>query len=139
MMDSKIEGLHTTGSTALGPALAISAGIIADSPMSEVILCTDGEPNVGIGSLSGSRRQGGAEFYRRVNFDIVMCNLYILSIIYPMTDVLYYFVFSNDLFSNDFFKIANVHTPLNIYLHMSRDIRNGFLHMRKQRRRSASR
>ena len=75
MMDSKIEGLHTTGSTALGPALAISAGIVADSPMSEVILCTDGEPNVGIGSLSGSRRQGGADFYKRVKFDIVLCNL----------------------------------------------------------------
>lgn len=68
-MDAKIEGLHTTGSTALGPALAISAGIIADSPMSEVILCTDGEPNVGVGSLTGSRRGGGAEFYKTVNIE----------------------------------------------------------------------
>ena len=75
-MDSKIEALHTTGSTALGPALAISAGMIADSPMSEVILCTDGEPNVGIGSLSGSRRRGGADFYKRVNFDVVLCIFY---------------------------------------------------------------
>ena len=66
-MDAKIEGLHTTGSTALGPALAISAGIIADSPMSEVILCTDGEPNVGVGSLTGSHGGGGAEFFKRVN------------------------------------------------------------------------
>ena len=67
MMDEKIEGLHTTGSTALGPALTISAGIIADSPMSEVILCTDGEPNCGIGSLNGARRDAGAAFYKRVN------------------------------------------------------------------------
>ena len=66
-MDSKIEGLHTTGSTALGPALAISAGMIAEAPMSEVILCTDGEPNVGIGTLSGSRRNAGSEFYKTVN------------------------------------------------------------------------
>ena len=67
-MDSKIEGLHTTGSTALGPALAISAGMIAEAPMSEVILCTDGEPNVGIGTLSGSRRNAGSEFYKTVIF-----------------------------------------------------------------------
>ena len=71
-MDTKIEELQTIDSTALGPALAISAGIIADSPMSEVILCTDGEPKVGVGTLSGSRRQGGADFYKRVNTGIFL-------------------------------------------------------------------
>lgn len=69
-MDAKIGALHTAGSTALGPALAISAGIISNIPMSEVILCTDGEPNQGIGSLNGSRRQAGAEFYKTVHIDV---------------------------------------------------------------------
>lgn len=51
----KIEGLTTQGSTALGPALVISAGIISAIPQSEVVLCTDGQPNVGIGKLSGNQ------------------------------------------------------------------------------------
>ena len=68
-MDTKIKGLHDAGGTALGPALAISAGIIADSPMSEVILCTDGEPNEGVGTLG---EQGGADFYKRVNTGIFL-------------------------------------------------------------------
>ena len=66
-MDSKIEGLHEGGGTALGPALAISAGIISEAPMSEVILCTDGEPNVGIGLLSGGGSNAGSDFYKTVN------------------------------------------------------------------------
>ena len=62
-IDLKIEQLRTEGCTALGPALAISAGIIADRPMSEVILCTDGEPNTGVGSLPD---RTGISFYDRV-------------------------------------------------------------------------
>ncbi|KAH3859158.1 circularly permutated Ras protein 1-like [Dreissena polymorpha] len=61
-IDAKIDHLVTEGSTALGPALAISAGIIADIPHSEVVLCTDGEPNVGIGQPS----RDGSDFYRRI-------------------------------------------------------------------------
>jgi Mg-chelatase subunit ChlD len=63
-LDQKINGLHTQGYTALGPALAISAGMISGIPQSEVVLCTDGQPNIGIGSLNG---QEGQEFYKRVN------------------------------------------------------------------------
>ncbi|WAR18290.1 CPAS1-like protein [Mya arenaria] len=59
----KINALSTQGSTALGPALAISAGIISGLPESEVVLCTDGEPNVGIGLLGGD---DPAEFYKRI-------------------------------------------------------------------------
>lgn len=60
-LDRKIGDLNTTGSTALGPALAISAGVISDIPESEVILCTDGAPNVGIGRIPAD-----AEFYKTV-------------------------------------------------------------------------
>lgn len=63
-LDTKISNLRTEGCTALGPALAVSAGIIANEPLSEVILCTDGEPNSGIGSLNNSGE--GREFYKKI-------------------------------------------------------------------------
>jgi len=47
----KIAKLEEEGSTALGPALFIGVGIASQQPCSEVILCTDGLPNVGIGDL----------------------------------------------------------------------------------------
>ncbi|XP_052769779.1 circularly permutated Ras protein 1-like [Mya arenaria] len=62
-IDEKINALSIQGSTALGPALAISAGIISGLPESEVVLCTDGEPNVGIGLFGGD---DPAEFYKRI-------------------------------------------------------------------------
>lgn len=46
-----LRGLSTNGRTALGPALAISVGMVSGIPYSEIVLCTDGEPNVGIGSM----------------------------------------------------------------------------------------
>ena len=55
--------MFTEGCTALGPALAISAGLIAASPLSEVVLCTDGEPNVGVGNLD---YEHGKDFYKKV-------------------------------------------------------------------------
>lgn len=64
-LDVKVDNLRTEGCTALGPALAISAGIIASSPLSEVILCTDGEPNTGIGDLDSSP-DVGRQFYKKV-------------------------------------------------------------------------
>ncbi|KAL3873143.1 hypothetical protein ACJMK2_036297 [Sinanodonta woodiana] len=60
---SKLNDLMTTGSTALGPALAISAGIISDIPGSEVILCTDGQPNCGIGKIEIGET---TDFYKRI-------------------------------------------------------------------------
>ena len=64
-IDNRLDVIRTTGSTALGPALTICAGMIADKPMSEIVLCTDGEPNTGIGDLS---RGGGEQFYTQVCF-----------------------------------------------------------------------
>lgn len=71
-LDSKIGGLSTQGSTALGPALAISAGIISEIPHSEVVLCTDGQPNAGVGRIS---ENSSGEFYTRVIIDSFFSNL----------------------------------------------------------------
>lgn len=69
-LDAKIELLRTEGCTALGPALAISAGIIAASPLSEVVLCTDGEPNTGVGNLDTA---AGELFYKKVKMLLHVC------------------------------------------------------------------
>jgi hypothetical protein len=41
------------GATALGPALAVAVGIASQQVRSEIILCSDGIPNIGLGSLDG--------------------------------------------------------------------------------------
>ena len=61
-----MKSLATGGSTALGPALSLCVGIASNFPASEVILCTDGVSNVGVGNLeSGSA--AGQEFYTSVS------------------------------------------------------------------------
>jgi hypothetical protein len=58
-----VESIHTRGSTALGPALLASIQVAGESGLpAEIILCSDGEPNEGIGS-SGSLN---AETYERI-------------------------------------------------------------------------
>ena len=61
-----IEDLQPNGITSLGPGLAVSLGLVALHPGSEVILCTDGMPNSGLGSL-GDSSVAGKEFYLEVN------------------------------------------------------------------------
>ncbi|XP_005100963.1 circularly permutated Ras protein 1 isoform X2 [Aplysia californica] len=65
-IDAAVKALYTTGCTALGPALSICAGFVSKIPGSEIVLCTDGEPNVGVGSLNRSQNQDGVEFYQMV-------------------------------------------------------------------------
>ena len=43
--------MRARGGTALGPALLIATTMAAKIPGSKVIMCTDGEANLGIGSL----------------------------------------------------------------------------------------
>ncbi|KAI6649811.1 hypothetical protein LOD99_6600 [Oopsacas minuta] len=50
------------GGTALGPGLATSVGISRKFPGAEVIICTDGEPNSGVGSLN-TGGAGDVQFY----------------------------------------------------------------------------
>ncbi|KAL8583824.1 hypothetical protein ACOMHN_040293 [Nucella lapillus] len=63
-LDVAVKGLRTGGCTALGPALAICAGFVSEVPGSEIVLCTDGMPNVGIGSLESSLADPA--FYRQI-------------------------------------------------------------------------
>ena len=46
-----IKSLRTEGSTALGPALVFSIGYLSRYNGSQIILCTDGEANIGMGSV----------------------------------------------------------------------------------------
>ena len=63
-----MQGLRTKGCTALGPALTLSVALASDRSLSsEIILCTDGVPNTGVGSLSGRRDTTG--FYSTVSID----------------------------------------------------------------------
>ena len=66
-----MQGLHTRTGTALGPALALSVALASDRTLSsEIILCTDGVPNAGVGSLSGRRDTTG--FYSTVSLDCIV-------------------------------------------------------------------
>lgn len=60
----KVQHLETGGTTALGPALALCVGMASNFPSAEVILCTDGVSNVGVGNLEGGRSDSG--FYSTV-------------------------------------------------------------------------
>ena len=68
-LKTQVSDLRTAGSTALGPALCVCVGLLAKEPGSEIVLCTDGQPNVGVGSFGYSSRGDNPEaisFYRQV-------------------------------------------------------------------------
>ena len=48
----RIKELTTEGDTALGPAMMASCGLVADSPGAQIIVCTDGMSNNGMGAVS---------------------------------------------------------------------------------------
>ncbi|XP_033628507.1 circularly permutated Ras protein 1-like [Asterias rubens] len=60
-LKQQVSQLSEAGSTALGPGLAVCLGLLAKQPGSEIILCTDGMPNQGVGSLQG--RANDTDFY----------------------------------------------------------------------------
>jgi len=64
-LDQVIEKLRGVGSTALGPAAAVCVGMGAATPGSKIVLCTDGEANLGLGNIdeSGDRAM---EFYNQL-------------------------------------------------------------------------
>lgn len=64
-LKGKVGSLSTGGTTALGPALAMCIGMASNFPTAEVILCTDGVSNVGVGNLTDNSDKGG--FYSTVN------------------------------------------------------------------------
>lgn len=63
-LDEAVKALYTSGCTALGPALSICAGFLSEVPNSEIVLCTDGMPNVGVGTLQGA--DADSDFYKRI-------------------------------------------------------------------------
>ena len=58
-----IRQLRTEGSTALGPALTFSVGLAAKKSGSNIILCTDGCANKGIGDLEQRNTTDSEKFY----------------------------------------------------------------------------
>ncbi|RNA08185.1 circularly permutated Ras 1-like [Brachionus plicatilis] len=63
-LTAKIESLETEGATALGPALTFLIGFLDNSPGSQIILCTDGAANVGVGSIK--RNERAEAFYEQI-------------------------------------------------------------------------
>ncbi|KAJ8045692.1 Circularly permutated Ras protein 1 [Holothuria leucospilota] len=50
-LKGQVKNLGLAGCTALGPALTLAVGFLSKLPGSEIVLCTDGLPNEGVGSL----------------------------------------------------------------------------------------
>jgi len=79
-LKTKVSGLNTGGTTALGPALALCVGMASNFPMAEVILCTDGVSNVGVGKLGDSSPDTG--FYLTVSGTLTVYVPYVDSVVY---------------------------------------------------------
>lgn len=62
-LEQKIKLLRTEGSTALGPALVFSIGFSSKKSGSQIILCTDGCANVGMGSVEHGNQAQSVKFY----------------------------------------------------------------------------
>lgn len=60
------DNIVTQGATALGPGALASVGLaIGNQPQgSQIILCTDGMANQGIGNFSGGNKQAANQFYQ---------------------------------------------------------------------------
>ena len=57
----------TEGCTALGPAISEAIGIAMGTNGSEIVLCTDGAPNEGVGGGQCYGEDGNEDnFYRKV-------------------------------------------------------------------------
>ena len=70
-LTEKLMGLEETGPTALGPAVATSIAMAAEgAPGSQVVICTDGLANVGLGAFDEAKEPEQLakveEFYERI-------------------------------------------------------------------------
>eukprot|EP00026_Physarum_polycephalum_P001610 Phypoly_transcript_01612.p1 GENE.Phypoly_transcript_01612~~Phypoly_transcript_01612.p1 ORF type:complete len:942 (+),score=162.08 Phypoly_transcript_01612:32-2857(+) len=64
-LNAKLAEITEDGATALGPAMLLASCLAGRSPNSEVILCTDGLSNVGLGALDEpDKLEEATEFYR---------------------------------------------------------------------------
>ena len=62
-IEGHIKNLRTEGCTALGPALVFSIGFCSKKPGSQILLCTDGCANVGMGNLESNDNPNSEAFY----------------------------------------------------------------------------
>jgi len=73
-LSAKLFSLEETGPTALGPALVAAIGMAGETRGSEIVVCTDGLANVGIGALDelkkdasdDGKRLAVKQFYEKV-------------------------------------------------------------------------
>ena len=81
IIKNHIQNLEEGGATALGPSLAVSTELCSkySDGSSEIILCTDGMPNVGVGSLE-NKQISGTEFYSGIA-DIAKASSTVINVI----------------------------------------------------------
>lgn len=66
-LKAKVNKLTPQGNTALGPGLLTAVALAGEGSLgSQVIVCTDGQSNKGIGYVSGPNTQKAVEFYERL-------------------------------------------------------------------------
>jgi len=65
-LEKKLWELEENGQTALGPALLLAISIAGKKPGSQVILCTDGLANIGVGSIEDSPQKDIIEIYPKM-------------------------------------------------------------------------
>lgn len=70
-LTAKLMSLEETGPTALGPAVLTAIGMAAEgAPGSQVVICTDGLANIGLGAFDEAKSNEALrkveEFYERV-------------------------------------------------------------------------
>ena len=64
---NKVNKLAPKGSTALGPGILASIAMAGEgSPGSQVIVCTDGLSNLGLGSVNYGQEENAMEFYHKI-------------------------------------------------------------------------
>lgn len=68
MIKTELSQVRTQGATALGPGALTAVGLaIGNDPQgSQIILCTDGMANVGLGNFNSADKLGAAQFYQDV-------------------------------------------------------------------------
>ncbi|XP_074655604.1 circularly permutated Ras protein 1-like isoform X2 [Tubulanus polymorphus] len=67
LIRKQVNSLSTSGCTALGPALLVSCGIATQSAATEIVLCTDGQPNQGLGGIGSNQSlEDARSFYSQV-------------------------------------------------------------------------
>jgi len=62
-LSDKLFTLSEDGPTALGPALVIAIAMASKKAGSNVVVCTDGLANIGLGSLDGDDRDAASKWY----------------------------------------------------------------------------